>query len=60
MGDRGLSMGERRCKGALAGTSAGTRSCKSEVMMDDMGGYKADCMEEWSGKGRSIGAKKNL
>ena len=60
MGDRGLSMGERRYKGALAGTSAGRWSCKNEVVRDDMEGYKGDRMEGWPGKGRSIGANGNL
>lgn len=60
MGDRGLSMGERKCKGALAGTSAGTWSCKSEVVRNGMGGNKGDCMGGWSGKERSMVAKRNL
>ena len=60
MGDRGLSMGGRRCKGALVNMSAGRWSYKREVVRDGMGGYNGDCMEGWSGKGRSIGAKRNL
>ena len=60
MGDRGLSMGESWCKGALAGTSAGRWSYKREVVRDGMGGYKGGCMEGWSGKGRSIRANRNL
>ena len=60
MGDRGLSMGGRWCKGALVGKSVGTGSCKREVMRDGMGGYIGDCMGGWSGKERSMGANGNL
>ena len=56
MGDRGLSMGEGRCKGGLAGTSAGTRSCKREVLRDGMEGCKGECTGGWPGKERSMGA----
>ena len=60
MGDRCLSMGERRYKGALVNMSAGRWSYKREVVRDGMGGYKGDRMGGWSGKGRSIGANGNL
>jgi len=60
MGDRGLSMGEGRCKGGLAGTSAGTRSCKSEVVRDGMEGCKGECTGGWPGRERSMGADRNL
>ena len=59
MGDMGLSMGERPCKGGLAGTSAGTRSCKREVRRYGTEGYKGDCKGGWSDKERSMGANRN-
>jgi len=52
----GACMGESRCKGGLAGTSAGTRSCKSEVLRDGMEGCKDECTGGWPGKERSMGA----
>ena len=55
-----MSMGERQYKGGLAGTSAGTRSCKREILRDGMEGYIGDCMGGWSGKKRSMGANRNL